>query len=53
MKESATKEFRRHGGGFGGLSPPKQSSKPPQIEIWNSISRIFVKFACLTPLHEC
>jgi len=22
-------------GGFGGLSPPKQSSKPPQIKIWN------------------
>ena len=24
-------QSRRHGG-FGGLSPPKQSSKPPQIE---------------------
>ena len=27
---------RRHGG-LGGLSPPKQSSEPPQIEAWNTI----------------
>jgi len=26
-------QSRRHGWGFGGLSPPKQSYKPPQIEI--------------------
>jgi len=29
-----TIQSRRHEGGFGELSPPKQSSKPPQIEIW-------------------
>ena len=23
-------QSRRHGGGFGGLSPPKQSAKPPK-----------------------
>jgi len=26
-------------GGFGWLSPPEQSSKPPQIEIWNTINQ--------------
>jgi len=26
-------------GGFGGLGCPKQISKPPQIEIWNTISK--------------
>jgi len=26
-------------GGVGGLRPPKQSSKPPQIETWNTIYR--------------
>ena len=26
-------QSRRHGGGYGGLSLPKQSAKPPQIEI--------------------
>jgi len=32
-------------GNFGGLIIPKQSSKPPQIVIWNKyVSGIFVKF---------
>jgi len=31
-------QSRRHGGGYGGLSLPKQSAKPPQIEIWNAIN---------------
>jgi len=26
-------------GGFGGLSPSKQSSKPPQMETWNAINK--------------
>jgi len=30
-------QSRRHGV-FGGLSPPKQSSKP-QIEIWNTVNQ--------------
>jgi len=30
-------QSRRHGG-FGGLNHPKQSSKPPKIEMWSTIS---------------
>jgi len=41
-------------GGFGGLSPPLQGSKPPPLKsetLW--ISEIFVKFECQAPrLYE-
>ena len=37
-------------GGFGGLSPSKQSSKPPQIKISSIINQWnFVKFECQAP----
>ena len=42
-------------GSFGGLSPPKQSSKPLQIEIWNTIHQWnFCQFlmSSLPPLHK-
>jgi len=26
-------------GDFGGLSPPRQSSKSPQLEIWNTTNK--------------
>ena len=37
-------------GGFGGLSPTKQSSKAPQIEIWNII--IKYSFCVQASLHK-
>ena len=36
-------------GGFGRLSLPKQNPKAPQIETWNAISGVFVKFGILSP----
>jgi len=37
-------------GGFGGLSPSKQSSKPPKLKYETLyISGIFVKFECQDP----
>jgi len=33
------KQSRPHGGALVGLAPPKQSSKPSQIETWNIINR--------------
>ena len=40
--------------GFGGLIPPKQSSKPLQIEIWNTINQwSFRQFLeCQAPVHK-
>ena len=42
-------------GVFGGLSPPKQSSKPPQIETWNAINQwSFCQFLeCQVPPYKC
>ena len=50
LLQGRSEQARRHGRGFGGLSPPIQSSKPPKLkyEILY-ISGIFVKFECQAP----
>jgi len=43
-------QSHRHGGALVCLAPPKQSSKPPQIEIWSTIKQwCFFKFQNVKP----